>query len=285
MRARLAALIAALAAILPAGAAAGTPLPPPPGPYLLGLGDSLTFGYQPWRFIFDAASFRSGFVDDLAVYLSPLRPDIRAVNYGCPAETTESFLAGGCTYNRFLPLHDDYPADTPQLDQALAFLTAHPGEVSPIVLSIGANDLNGLAGSCARNAGCVAAGLPVLLGRVRANLETILSALDGAAPAATVVLLAYYDPYAAAEPASLGPVQALNATIAAAAAAHDDLVADAFTPFNVTPPQPERLCALTFACALVPDIHPTDEGYLAIALQFYLAAGYPALAGARYAPH
>jgi lysophospholipase L1-like esterase len=285
MRARLAALIAALAVLLPAAAApaAPAPVPQPPGRYLLGLGDSLTFGYHPWRFIFDAASFHTGFVDDLAVLLSALRPDIRTVNYGCPGETAASFLEGGCTYKRFLPLHDDYPAGTPQLNQALAFLRAHPGEVSPIVLSIGANDLNHLAGSCGRDPACVAAGLPTLLGRVGANLETILSALDAAAPSATVVLLEYYDPYAAAEPASVGPVRALNATIAAAAAAHGDLVADAFTPFNVTPPQPDRLCALTFVCGLLPDIHPTDDGYMVIALQIYAAAGYPALAGARYA--
>ena len=280
MRARLAALIAVLAMLLPAAAAAApAPFPQPPGRYLLGLGDSLTFGYQPWRFLFDAAAYHTGFVDDLAVFLTALRPDIQAVNEGCPGETTTSFLEGGCTYNRFLPLHEHYPADTPQLDQALAFLRANPGEVSPIVLSIGANDLNGLAGSCHRDATCVAAGLPALLAQVRANLERILGALDAAAPSATVVLLEYYDPYAAADPRSVEPLLALNATIAAAARAHGDLTADAFTPFNVQPPQPERLCALTFACALLPDIHPTDDGYLVIATQIWVAAGYQQLAG------
>jgi lysophospholipase L1-like esterase len=284
MRVRLAALLLSLAALVPAAPAAAAAPAQPPGRYLLGLGDSLTFGYQPWRYLFDADSFRTGFVDVLAVQLAALRPDIRAVNYGCPGETTASFLEGGCPYNRFLPLHDDYPAETPQLDQALAFLREHPGEVSPIVISIGANDLNRLAARCLGSADCEREGLPAVLERVRANLETILGALDAAAPTATVALLAYYDPYALSDPSSIAPVLALNATIAAAAAAHGDLVADAFAPFNVTPPQPQRLCALTFACGLLPDIHPTDAGHVVIAGQFFAAAGYLALAGERYRP-
>jgi lysophospholipase L1-like esterase len=280
MRARLAVLLAAIAALLSAEAASGAPVPvpQPPGQYLLGLGDSLTFGYQPWRFVFDASSFHTGFVDDLGTYLSVLRPGIEVVNEGCPGETTTSFIEGGCTYHRFLPLHEDYPAGVPQLDQALAFLRAHPGEVSPIVVSIGANDVNDLAGDCNRDIPCVSAALPGLLAQVRANLETILGALDAAAPSATVILLEYYDPYAAADPRSVDAVLALNATIADAARAHGDLTADAFTPFNVTPPQPDRLCALTFACGLLPDIHPTDDGYLVIATRMYVAAGYPLLA-------
>jgi lysophospholipase L1-like esterase len=281
MRARIAALLLTLAALLPAAPAAAAP-PPPPGRYLLGLGDSVAFGYQPWRYLFDAASFRTGFVDVLAVQLASLRPGIRTVNYACPGETTASFLEGGCTYNRFLPLHDDYPAQIPQLDQALAFLREHPDEVSPIVISIGANDLNRLAARCLGSADCERDGLPAVLERVRANLDTILGALDFAAPSATVALLAYYDPYALSDPSSIAPVMALNATIAAAAAAHGDVLADAFAPFNVAPPQPERLCALTFACGLLPDIHPTDAGHVVIAGQFFAAAGYLALAGERY---
>ena len=39
------------------------------------------------------------------------------------------------------------------------------------------------------------------------------------------------------------------------------------TPFNVVAPQPDRLCALTFICSFIPDIHPTDDGYVVILLQ------------------
>ncbi|MBI2467723.1 MAG: hypothetical protein HYV62_07880 [Candidatus Rokubacteria bacterium] len=65
----------------------------------------------------------------------------------------------------------------------------------------------------------------------------------------------------------------LNDAIAAVAAAHRARVANAFPAFNLAPPQPATLCALTLMC-LAGDIHGSDDGYAVIADLMFEAAGY-----------
>ena len=61
-----------------------------------------------------------------------LIPNITTVNYGCPGETTASFIQGPCPWTaRGHDLHNVF-ADS-QLDGAVAFLRAHPGEESDYV--------------------------------------------------------------------------------------------------------------------------------------------------------
>src|SRR4051812_3659792 len=52
--------------------------------------------------------------------------------------------AGDCE-----PLHTPFRSN--QLAAALAFLRAHPGQVSPITVTLGGNDLNDVADACKGN--------------------------------------------------------------------------------------------------------------------------------------
>src|SRR5262249_32106955 len=143
-------------AVVLTGAASTAAAQPPkfsaPKDYVLALGDSLTFGFQQTRFLVsvDPSNFNTGFVDDFMRRLTATPParDARVVNFGCPGETTSSFLAGPCGYHATfgLPLHDDYEGS--QIDAAEAFLAAHRGQVGTILISIGGNDVLNLIMAC-----------------------------------------------------------------------------------------------------------------------------------------
>jgi lysophospholipase L1-like esterase len=267
---------AALAA--PAGGASPAPRFSPPGRFYLALGDSLAFGYQQARFDANApseppAAFNTGYVDDFASKLAGVRPTIQTVNDSCPGETSRSFLNGGCQYTSFgFTLHNSYSGS--QMDAALAFLRAHPGAVSPITLDIGSNDFNGLISSCGLDGTtCLAQGAPAILSQYSVNLSRILAALRNAAPRSEIIVMQYYDPYAPVQPLSIQIVQQQNSIIAAVAATYRARVADAFTPFNLAPPQPRTLCTLSLICSQG-DIHASDAGYAVIAEQFWTSSGY-----------
>ncbi len=279
MRTRLFAIVAAIAGLLvgTASVSASSVLFNPPKQFYLALGDSLAYGFQEAKFlselpIVDASTFNTGYVDDFAANLNTVSPGIQTINFGCPGETTASyFVSCGWKAVGHLPLHNDYSGS--QEAAALAFLHAHPGQVSPITLDNGANDTTPCLFSpdptCAATA----------LAAVGKNLNHALGDLRAAAPNAEIIVMEYYDPFAFAIPTSFTGTEALNAVISAAAAAHGARVADAFTPFNVALPQPETLCALTLFCTPLNDIHASDAGYLVIARQFWAASDYNRLLG------
>ena len=262
----------------------------PPKRYYLALGDSLAFGYQQAKIdqplaqtgTVDPAAFTTGYVDDLAQMLGAIRPGIETVNYGCPGETSTQFLSSsGCPTYPF-PLHDGYA--TSQLDAALAFLRAHPGQVGPITLDIGTNDVGVVVSQCGGYATtslpCIDERLPGVLAQIATNLDRIVGALRAAAPSSEILVLEYYNP-AAVIPALVGPsdaiVGALNQAIAGAALPYGARLADAFAPFNLAPQEPQTLCVLTLMCSAHPDIHASDAGYLVISQQFWAASGYAQL--------
>lgn len=229
------------------------PSPSPSGGFTdyLALGDSLAAGYQPTG-PGDHSDPDGGYAgvvaDSLAV---PLQ------NLACPGETTVSMRDGG---------RCDYPEGS-QLAAAEAALAGTDGAGVLVTVQLGANDVLG----CIRSGGgtpgvdeaCVSAGVE----QVATRLPVVLARLRQAAPAATIVLLDYYDPYAAA--ALLGAdgaelarrsaqVQSrLNDAIAAAASAVDAQVAHVGTAFA----EAGRVCSLTWMCGAVPDIHATTAGY------------------------
>jgi lysophospholipase L1-like esterase len=250
----------------------------PPGHFYLALGDSLAFGYQQARFNANfpsepPAAYNTGYVDDFAAKLVGVRPSIQTVNDSCPGETSGSFLNGGCPYTSYgFALHNSYSGS--QMDAALAFLRAHPGAVSPITLDIGSNDFNGLISTCGlAGTTCLAQGAPPILSQYAANLSRMLAALRDAAPQSEIIVMQYYDPYAPVQPLSIQIVQQQNSIIAAAAATYQARVADAFTPFNLTTPQPQTLCTLSLICSQG-DIHASDAGYAVIAGVFWTSSGY-----------
>lgn len=274
MRVRLLALLSVAALfILAAGpASASTVLFDPPKSFYLALGDSLAFGYQQFKFNADyptenPADFRTGYVDDFSAMLRNVKPDINAVNFGCPGDSTHSFINGPCLYASFgFRLHNAYSG--PQLQAALDFLHDHPGQVSPITIDLGAADVRGCG-----DRDCIAAAIS----GAGQNMAAILTALRAAAPSAEIIVMKYYNPFAVTDPTSDTLVEALNASLAVDAAAVRAAVADAFTPFNLSSTEPETLCTLTLICTPLQDEHASDSGYLVIAKQFWLASGFARL--------
>ena len=273
MRLRVIGIVAALVGLLGGTSSAfATPgSQDSPGHYYLALGDSLAYGFQLGKFLaalpnVDAAIFNTGYVDGFAAMVRAVQDPLPTVNFGCPGETTVSYFAGCAFSQAGGPLHNGYAGS--QEAAALAFLGAHHGQVGLITLDNGANDISPCLSS--PDPACI----PNALAQVGANLNRALGELRAAAPGAEIIVMQYYDPYAAAFPASVPGLLALNSVIAAAAAAHRAQLADAFAPINLAQPQPATLCALTLFCTALHDVHASDAGYAAIALQFWAASSY-----------
>ena len=104
--------------------------------YYLSLGDSIAAGWQP-----DPHTGAPGFTKP-GLHRPAVPEDARRhprpehQKMGCPGETTATMISGGgpaaalCGYT-----------GTSQLNAALAFLAAHPGEVAFITIDIGVNDV------------------------------------------------------------------------------------------------------------------------------------------------
>jgi lysophospholipase L1-like esterase len=292
MRLRAIAVVAALGTLLASSisAAAASEKFNPPKQYYLALGDSLAFGFEQAKFVgelqtgtYNPASFDTGYVDHFAAMLRTVDPGISTVNYGCPGETTTSFISGPCAYEVVgtpsfrippLPLHAGYTGS--QQAAALAFLQAHPGQVSPITLDDGANDLTACIG---QPASCVAATLQ----QIGTNLDRSLGALRAAAPDSEIIVMQYYNPYYVVDNTSDSQSTALNDVIAAAAVKHRARLANAFPVINHNPLFPNdefaSVCAFTGMCFPLPggDVHANDAGYALIASQFWAASGYSRL--------
>jgi lysophospholipase L1-like esterase len=279
--AQLWSLTLAMLAGMTSTTAAQLPMFSAPKEFVLALGDSLTFGYQQARFIAnpDPSNFYTGFVDAFARRLTatPSGRNARVVNFGCPGETTGSFLVGPCGYHAVgYSLHDNF--DGSQIDAAEAFLVAHRGQVGPILISLGANDILAVVTACGGvDLQCIGARLPGILAAVTANYGQILARLRAVAPEAELIAVALYNPYAVFDPQTNnltnGLTGAINQVIETLAAANRVRVANPFAAFNVTPPQPATLCFLTLFCT-AGDIHPSDPGYQLMGDIVWTASGY-----------
>jgi lysophospholipase L1-like esterase len=238
-----------------------------PKSYYLALGDSMAYGFQPDKP--DAAppsAFDTGYVDVFAARLRKLAPKIHLINYGCPGETTVTFSRGGCPWLRGGALHDTFQGS--QLEGALSVLKAHPGEVSPITLTLWGNDLAPLSEK--------GKGAPRAIASVASRLKTILQRIRAAAPTAVIIVTGAWNPEVDQLKRTEPLYRALDTAIARAAVASRARVANMFAVFN--PPgsvskQRARLCALSFLCD-EGDVHPTDAGYRAMAGAFVAASGY-----------
>ena len=270
------AILAVLA--LPGAATSGTvqrPVYQSPQSYYLALGDSITYGFQPTKAKPGAppSAFNTGFVDVFAARLRNLAAEIQVVNYGCPGESTKTFIAGGCSGRHDVKgLHDNFQGA--QLKAAVAFLRAHRGQVSPITLTLWGNDLGEILDACKGKFACVQARAPRA---ISSGLTKILRQLRAAAPQATIIVTGTWNPFGDFE--QTDPLyRSIGTTIARVAKTAHAGFADTFPVFN---PQGNlarekaRVCALTFACSKFKgDPHPT-AGYRAIAAAVWAASGYP----------
>jgi lysophospholipase L1-like esterase len=251
-----------------------------PKDYVLVLGDSLAFGYQEAKFMTitqDPANF-PGFAADFTARVRNTPPGRNAVlvNLGCPGETTNSFLTGPCAFHAVdgFHLHVDY--DGSQIGAAEAFLAMHRGQVGPLLIALGANDVFAVSDPCGGlNTQCFAQAFPGLLQSLSVNYSAILNQLRRAAPDAEIITLGFYNPFAVVDPTTNLVVEAIDQLIQQVSAANRATFANPFVQFNLVPPQPQTLCTLSLVClAPLHDIHPTDLGYQVIANVVWAVSGY-----------
>jgi lysophospholipase L1-like esterase len=270
------ALVGAFVSPLAAGATA-RPAPGLPQRYYLALGDSLTYGLQPDKV--DAgvrpSGFDTGFVDVFARRLRKLAPKLQVVNYGCPGESTVSFVVGDCPWLAGgRALHAGFHGA--QLDAALGFLRTHPNAVSPLTLNLGGNDAQAFSDACKGSFACARARAPRALKQLASRLESILHRLRAAAPKAEIIVVGLWN-NDLLNPRESDPLyRTLDLTIGRVAARAGARFADPFPLFDLTgnlARRKARICAFTFACSRG-DGHPTDAGYRAIAAAVYAASGY-----------
>lgn len=240
--------------------------PATPQGFYLALGDSIAYGSQPTK-PRARPSALPGYVDVFAARLRKLSANIQVVKYGCPGESTVTFTRGGCPWlAEGGKLHDAFRGS--QMNAALSFLRAHPGQVSPITVTLWGNDLAPLSQKGKR--------APKAIASFASRFEAILRQLRAAAPTAEIIATGAWNPEADRLVQTRPLYRSLDKAIARAAGVSGARVANMLATFNGfgnLRAQRARLCARTFACK--GDPHPTDAGYRAMADAFLAASGYP----------
>ncbi len=235
-----------------------------PKKYYLALGNSLAFGYQP------DLDFAHGYAHDLFENLQTQGTTSQA-NLGCPDETSITFVNGHCKG----AILRKFPYVGAQLNAAVSYIKLLRGQVSPVTLDIGANDVLPAINqnTCAVNASAFEADLATLddnltqsiLPRLHAAL-TVNGRLTG-----DLAVMNYYDPYQVKCPATLPYLELLNQHLANDVYGYGTLVdvADAFGGTSNA-----HICTYTWICSVFKDIHPRDVGYNVIASTFENTLGY-----------
>ena len=268
-----------LVALLASPAGADDAHGAPPRQYYLSLGDSMAFGLQFDELdallaagTYSPDAFDTGFTDVLAARMQPLRPGQQTVNLSCPGESAVTMVEGGCSFTAPEPegmgltLHTSYAG--PQLDAAVAFLRAHPGQVSPVTVAIGGIDVvDVIAEECGADRACLdQSGIRERLG---ALLDQILGALQAAAPDTEIVVVAFHNPFSVEHPETKPLWRRYYTRVEKEAARRNGV--DFANGANVI--RPSKACVLTFLCDSG-DLHPTDEGYHRIGDLVFREAGY-----------
>jgi lysophospholipase L1-like esterase len=258
--------------------------------YYLALGDSLAAGIQPnAQGVIEPTD--QGYPNQLNVLLQAFAPGLQLANLGCSGETTGTFTAGGiCDYQGDQLIAQTGDAGS-QLSAALAFLSAHPGQVPLITIDLGAANLDPCLalGSLSAIEACV----PGALGTAAKEMPSILQQIHAADPSAIIAGMNYYDGYLgdwlngttgqATAKVTITLTQDLNAAITPAFQNAGIPYADVYDAYNtgdmtdqVTLPAPigtvpldvAETCALTWECAPPPqgpNKHPNAAGYLVMA--------------------
>jgi len=239
-------------------AASRVPSPSLIGPkeHYLALGDSLAFGFQP------NGDFTHGYVNDF--FKEDLQKDgvQNVVNLGCPGETSSTFINGGCPAA---------PGNPPQLVTALAYLQANAGQVSPVTLDIGANDVLGDVdpSTCTVNSTKFSTDLATL----DANLTGIIlpqlhaALVVNSQVTGDLVMMNYYDPLQNICPNTVPFTEMLNQHLASDVSPFG-IIVDVFGAFGGARVPNPHICKYTWMCNSPPNIHATDKGYEVIADTF-----------------
>lgn len=251
--------------------------------YYLGLGDSLAFGYEP------NLDWSHGYVQKWYTDLQN-HGSKSLTNYGCNGEKSTTFINGGCPYA--YALHNYYFGA--QLNAALSFLSSHAGQVSPVSLDMGANDvLPDINSSTCVVSSNWSSDLATMDSNLSGTiLPKLIKALKNSSGQLTgdLVMMNYYNPFAKQCPADTTYIDTLNADLAndwntawansTFKAAPHGLV-DVYTAFGGDANQAANDCTYTWICSSYADIHASGgqsgepgNGYGVIAQAFEQATGY-----------
>jgi hypothetical protein len=273
-----------LFALAPARASATVAASPALGTYLVAVGDGYSQGYLTPDLPADPqcqAPDAPGYVCIFYRYLRQLNPGLQIENYS--EEGADSCELSGAGHRCFEPA-----AVTNPLDGAVGFISQHPGQVSPIVLSVGGSDLLPLLQTGLADPIGTAAQLPVVLNRLETNVGAVLGRLRAAAgPDAEIIVTTQIDPLDGVPspplPAGIpelagNAVSAVNVAITTAAAAHNAIVADAAGAFHAHAGGPASLTwvatSLASGDASKLNPYPTPDGYKVFADTVVKASGY-----------
>jgi lysophospholipase L1-like esterase len=263
----------ALAAVASAGAAER----PVPKHYYLVLGDSLAYGVQPDKVAqnLPPSAFHTGFADLFAARLRASNPKLEVVNYACPGESTVTFVLGGCPWlAEGRKLHR--PFRGAQAEAALAFLALHPGQVSPITVTLFGNDIVPAFDNCRNLPACARERGPKVIASFANRLGSILGRLRATAPGAEIIVTGAWNFDEEHPNLTKLLFRPLNKAIAREASAVKARFADPLPLFNIgrnVAVRRARLCLYTYVCSKA-DPHPTDVGYRAYARAVIAASSY-----------
>ncbi|GHO86640.1 SGNH/GDSL hydrolase family protein [Dictyobacter formicarum] len=236
-----------------------------PKSHYLAVGDSLAYGYQP------NLNLTHGYADDFYANLKSHGATSYA-NMACPGETTTSMINGGCSFS----VLRKFPYIGSQLDAAVLYLELNAGNVSPVTLDIGANDmLHDINTSTCTISSTWNSDLATMDTNLR---QVILPKLTAAMTvngrrSGDLLLMNYYDPYQNICPTMVSYAQVINQHLAADASGYATVV-DVFTPLGGAATPNSNICNYTWMCSLFKDIHATSTGYSVIANAFEQTAGY-----------
>lgn len=233
--------------------------------FYLALGDSLAYGYQP------DLNYNQGYADD---FFSNLKSHgvKNYVNMSCPGESSSTFMNGGCPY-AFMHKYFYLGA---QLSAAVKFLHNHAGQVSPVTLDIGANDVMGDVNTskCTLNSNFASD-----LAHLDSNLTgTILPQLKAALTVkgkvtGDLVVMNYYDPYQNICPNSISIIETFNQHLASDINGFGTII-NVFKAFGGAGTPNPNVCHYTWMCSVFTNIHATNKGYSVIATAFEKSTGY-----------
>jgi lysophospholipase L1-like esterase len=260
-------------AAMPAGASQA----PASVEYYVDLGGSASVGFQPTAARPGGQPTDTGYANDLLAVERARWHDLQLVEFGCPGETTGSFMNGG---DRCRP-----PGQT-QLADAVAFLHAHPTTVL-MTVDLGFNDIERCLAFHTVDEACLTQRLDV----IDQQLPPILATLRAAGPTVRIVGVGHYDPFlgtylhggrnVAFSGDSVAAIERLDETLHSIYTAAGVPMADVGRAFEMTQNEPvdlagvgdvprnvERTCALTWMCTSASPHakqHPNDAGYQVIA--------------------
>ncbi len=155
--------------------------------YYVSLGDSYSVGYQP------GMGATSGYTGVVAA-----AKDMQLENFGCGGATTSSILTfnGTCGVDTYGPAAaTDAGPHTPgqtQIQDADAFIAAHPGQIGLITVSIGGNDVTSCA-AAPNPVTCVVGVVPTIKANVTTLVGDVRAALGKVGKHVPIVGLTYPD--------------------------------------------------------------------------------------------